>query len=53
VIRDDGVRAETLEQVRSFALASLAGAREIGWIDSPVHGADGNREYLLGLERAS
>jgi 23S rRNA (cytidine1920-2'-O)/16S rRNA (cytidine1409-2'-O)-methyltransferase len=51
VIRDPKVRAATLVAVRDFALASLAGARLVGSIDSPLAGADGNREFLLGLRK--
>jgi len=51
VIRDEEVRRAALERVRDFALTSLAGAELIGTLDSPISGADGNREYLLGLRR--
>jgi 23S rRNA (cytidine1920-2'-O)/16S rRNA (cytidine1409-2'-O)-methyltransferase len=51
VIRDEAVRASALERVRGFALASLTGARLIGTMDSPIAGADGNREYLLALAK--
>jgi 23S rRNA (cytidine1920-2'-O)/16S rRNA (cytidine1409-2'-O)-methyltransferase len=51
VIRDPAVRAATLESVRGFALADLPGARFLGAIDSPLAGADGNVEFLLGLRR--
>jgi len=51
IIRDDAVRARVLAEVRTFALGELAGARLIGEMESPVHGADGNREFLLGLQR--
>ena len=52
VIRDDDVRARILADVREFALRELPGAAACGEMDSPVHGADGNREFLLGLRRA-
>jgi 23S rRNA (cytidine1920-2'-O)/16S rRNA (cytidine1409-2'-O)-methyltransferase len=51
VIRDEAVRAAALERVREFALASLPGARLIGTMESPIAGADGNREYLLALAK--
>ena len=51
VIRDPAVRASTLALVRGFALAELPGARLIGSMDSPIAGADGNREFLLGLRK--
>jgi 23S rRNA (cytidine1920-2'-O)/16S rRNA (cytidine1409-2'-O)-methyltransferase len=53
VIRDDAVRARILGEVREFALRELAGASVFGEMDSPVHGADGNREFLLGLRKAN
>jgi len=52
VIRDPGVRAAALESVTQFALSSLPGARLEGSIESPVEGADGNREFLLCLRKA-
>lgn len=51
VIRDDAVRMSVLEDVRDFALRVLPGARLVGAIDSPIAGADGNREFLLCLRR--
>jgi 23S rRNA (cytidine1920-2'-O)/16S rRNA (cytidine1409-2'-O)-methyltransferase len=51
VIRDPAVREAVLARVRDFALGSLPGARLVGHIDSPIEGADGNREFLLGLSR--
>lgn len=51
VIRDTAVQEATLARVRDFALAELGGAKLIGTIDSPITGADGNREFLLGLRR--
>jgi 23S rRNA (cytidine1920-2'-O)/16S rRNA (cytidine1409-2'-O)-methyltransferase len=52
VIRDPAVQESTLVAVRDFALAQLPGAALIGTIDSPIAGADGNREFLLGLAKA-
>ena len=50
VIRDTAVQDATLAKVRDFALG-LVGAKLIGTMDSPITGADGNREFLLGLQR--
>ena len=50
VIRDTAVQNATLAKVRDFALG-LAGAKLIGTMDSPITGADGNREFLLGLKK--
>jgi 23S rRNA (cytidine1920-2'-O)/16S rRNA (cytidine1409-2'-O)-methyltransferase len=51
VIRDAAVQDATLARVRDFALGDLAGAQLVGTIDSPITGADGNREFLLGLRK--
>ena len=52
VIRDAAVRAAVLEDVLRFAATALPGAQPLGWIDSPIAGADGNREYLAGWVKA-
>jgi 23S rRNA (cytidine1920-2'-O)/16S rRNA (cytidine1409-2'-O)-methyltransferase len=52
VIRDEAVRQATLEGITSFALAELSGAQVVGSMESPIAGADGNREFLLGLRKA-
>src|SRR5262249_1917619 len=51
VIRDDAVRMRVLTEVRDFALRELPGAGIHGEMECPIHGADGNREYLLGLTK--
>jgi len=51
VIRDDAVRRRVLDEVRVFALGGLAGAALLGEMESPLAGADGNREFLLGLRK--
>lgn len=53
IIRDDLVRERVLREVREFALHELPGAVVQGEMECPVHGADGNREYLLGLRKQS
>lgn len=52
VIRDASVQEAALAAVRDFALERLPGARLVGWMDSPITGADGNREFLLCLRRS-
>jgi 23S rRNA (cytidine1920-2'-O)/16S rRNA (cytidine1409-2'-O)-methyltransferase len=52
VIRDAAVQEATLARVRDFALAKLPGAKLLGTMDSPITGADGNREFLLALRKA-
>jgi len=51
VIRDPAVQDAALQRVRDFALAELPHAELLGHIDSPIKGADGNREFLLALRR--
>ena len=51
VIRDPAVQDAALARVRDFALAELPRASLIGTIDSPITGAEGNREFLLGLRK--
>jgi 23S rRNA (cytidine1920-2'-O)/16S rRNA (cytidine1409-2'-O)-methyltransferase len=50
VIRDAAVQDAVLADIRHFAL-QLPGAELIGTMDSPITGADGNREFLLGLRK--
>ena len=52
VIRDRAVQDAVLADVTAFALAALPGAALRGTMDSPLAGADGNREFLLGLDQA-
>ena len=52
IIRDDSVRQRALAEVREFALRELPGAELLGEMECPVAGADGNREFLLGLTKA-
>jgi 23S rRNA (cytidine1920-2'-O)/16S rRNA (cytidine1409-2'-O)-methyltransferase len=51
VIRDAEVQERALETVRDFALQNLPNAALIGTMDSPITGADGNREFLLCLRK--
>ncbi len=51
VIRDTAVQDAALAGVRDFALAELAAAELVGTMDSPISGADGNREFLLCLRK--
>jgi 23S rRNA (cytidine1920-2'-O)/16S rRNA (cytidine1409-2'-O)-methyltransferase len=52
IIRDENLRKEVVERVRNFAKENLAGSSEIGLITSPIQGAEGNVEYLLGLKKS-
>ena len=53
VIRDPVVQQAVLAGVRAFALAELPGCRLTGSIDSPITGADGNREFLMVLNKGA
>lgn len=52
VIRDTAVQEAVLAGIITFATESLPGATLIGSMDSPITGADGNREFLIGLRKA-
>ena len=52
VIRDEAVRQRVLADIRRFADEALPGCVDRGAMDSPVAGADGNREFLLWLEKS-
>jgi 23S rRNA (cytidine1920-2'-O)/16S rRNA (cytidine1409-2'-O)-methyltransferase len=52
VIRDPAVQLAVLADVTGFALGALPGATLLGSMDSPLAGADGNREFLLGLKKS-
>jgi 23S rRNA (cytidine1920-2'-O)/16S rRNA (cytidine1409-2'-O)-methyltransferase len=51
VIRDPVVQDAALKSVRQFALGALPAAQLIGTMESPLTGADGNREFLLCLQK--
>jgi len=48
VIRDEEVRARTLEEVKTFVVKNLPSAQLFAEIESPIRGAEGNVEYFLG-----
>jgi len=52
VIRDRRIQRGCLESILSFSLNNLPGARELGWIESPLRGGDGNLEYLAAWKRS-
>ncbi|MBE7537560.1 MAG: TlyA family RNA methyltransferase [Opitutaceae bacterium] len=51
VIRDAAVHNAVLQGVLSFCETDLPAARIIGAMDSPIKGADGNREFLIGVTK--
>jgi 23S rRNA (cytidine1920-2'-O)/16S rRNA (cytidine1409-2'-O)-methyltransferase len=52
VVRDPAIHAEVCERVRRW-WDSLPGWRVTGLVESPVTGPEGNREFLIGAERAA
>ncbi|HVF43365.1 MAG TPA: SAM-dependent methyltransferase, partial [Pyrinomonadaceae bacterium] len=50
VVRDPAQHARVVEEVNASAVA--LGLRVLGVTDSPITGADGNREFLALYERA-
>jgi 23S rRNA (cytidine1920-2'-O)/16S rRNA (cytidine1409-2'-O)-methyltransferase len=50
IVTDAGAHARVVEEVNRAALD--LGLETRGVIDSPIHGADGNREFLACYERA-
>lgn len=50
IVRDESKHAEVIEKVNSFAFE--IGLKNLGIIDSPILGADGNKEFLGLYERA-
>jgi 23S rRNA (cytidine1920-2'-O)/16S rRNA (cytidine1409-2'-O)-methyltransferase len=53
VIRDETLRLQVVARIRAFAAENLPGATEFGFVESPIQGAEGNVEYLLGLAKAT
>ncbi len=49
VIRDPALHAAVKANTLTFALEALPRAELIGIIDSPILGAEGNKEFLMGL----
>jgi 23S rRNA (cytidine1920-2'-O)/16S rRNA (cytidine1409-2'-O)-methyltransferase len=47
IVRDEAQRQRALDEVTAAALA--LGLERVGAIESPIAGAEGNREFLLGL----
>jgi 23S rRNA (cytidine1920-2'-O)/16S rRNA (cytidine1409-2'-O)-methyltransferase len=50
IIRDPAIQERVLQEIETFA-RSLPGARHLGSVDSPIRGTEGNREFLLGLQK--
>jgi 23S rRNA (cytidine1920-2'-O)/16S rRNA (cytidine1409-2'-O)-methyltransferase len=50
IVRDETKQLEVIEKVNSFA--ESIGLKNLGLIDSPILGADGNKEFLGLYESA-
>ncbi len=50
IVRDPAAREEARERISAW-LAAQPGWTVLGAIDSPIEGADGNREYLIAARR--
>lgn len=53
VIRSASVRERVLEEITGFVKEQLHGAEVTGSMESPISGADGNKEFLLAVRRVS
>lgn len=51
VIKDPAVHDEVIRNIQSFCEAELPASKIFGLMDSPIRGADGNREFLIGLSK--
>ena len=51
IVRDPALHRAVCEEI--IALVATLGWEEIGLIESPILGGDGNREFLLGARRTS
>ncbi len=51
VIRDPALHAAVKAKILDFALEALPRVQLIGLIDSPILGAEGNKEFLMGLKK--
>ncbi len=51
IIRDATIHKRVLRSIQIFALEQLPGAALTGDIASPIHGTDGNAEWLIGLSK--
>lgn len=51
VIKDVAIQERILHEIETFSRDELPGSGVIGHIDSPIRGAQGNREFLLVLRK--
>jgi len=51
IIRDDQIRMRILNDTLEWVQNNLPNSKADGWIECPVHGSDGNREFLAGWKK--
>ncbi len=51
VIRDPAIHERVVAEIRSLAEGEMPAAAEFGFCPSPIEGADGNREFLIGWKK--
>jgi 23S rRNA (cytidine1920-2'-O)/16S rRNA (cytidine1409-2'-O)-methyltransferase len=53
IIRDPRVQGTIRDDILQFAKENLPSMELVGTIESPILGAEGNREFLFGLRKKS
>ena len=53
IIKDSKVHQRIIDDIIDFCLNELKQSKLIGMIESPIQGTKGNKEFLVGLEKAS
>lgn len=51
VIKNPIIHEHIIAEIREFCARHLGESKEIGQMESPIKGADGNREFFLSLEK--
>ncbi len=51
VLRDSALQLKALKKISDFAKSELKGCEEIGFMESPILGGDGNKEFLAGFKK--
>lgn len=51
IIRDPLVHQRVTHEIRDYCEKHLEDYEEIGFMESPIKGADGNREFFLGIKK--
>lgn len=52
IIRDPAIHQRVRDEIEAAAIEQLPGATALGWIDSPIAGGDGNREFLAAWRKS-